>query len=173
MRSRAGNAGLIRDECMARNVDWILQQNPGARIVLWAHNGHICRGEFKMGDHLNAMFGSDYVPVGFTTCRGTFTARHAGGALGTHVWLEPPEESIESFLAVTGRAHLMLDLRRAEPDSPVSGWLTQKRPLRGVGAVAMDKQFAETVVADDYDLLVYIAETTPAVQLDTEPVKSR
>ena len=33
-----------RDECMARNVQWILDRQPkGTRMVLWAHNGHVCR----------------------------------------------------------------------------------------------------------------------------------
>jgi len=32
---------------MARNVQWILDRQPkGTRMVLWAHNGHVCRPGF-------------------------------------------------------------------------------------------------------------------------------
>ncbi|MBV9211551.1 MAG: erythromycin esterase family protein, partial [Acidobacteria bacterium] len=32
---------VSRDQSMADNVKWILDQNPNAKIVLWAHNGHV------------------------------------------------------------------------------------------------------------------------------------
>jgi len=39
------NSGEItRDHAMAENVKWILDQSPGAKIVLWAHNGHVAMG---------------------------------------------------------------------------------------------------------------------------------
>ena len=39
MESRTGASS--RDQSMAENVKWILEQNPKAKIVLWAHNGHV------------------------------------------------------------------------------------------------------------------------------------
>ena len=33
----------IRDRSMAENVKWILDENPGAKIALWAHNGHVSK----------------------------------------------------------------------------------------------------------------------------------
>jgi hypothetical protein len=32
---------ITRDRAMADNVKWILDRSPGAKIVLWAHNGHV------------------------------------------------------------------------------------------------------------------------------------
>ena len=39
MRMRANE--VTRDRSMADNVKWILDRLPGAKIVLWAHNGHV------------------------------------------------------------------------------------------------------------------------------------
>ena len=40
LQQRGGDM-RVRDAAMADNVEWILQQNPDAKIVLWAHNGHV------------------------------------------------------------------------------------------------------------------------------------
>ena len=40
-----------RDESMATNIEWILDQNPGEKIVLWAHNLHVGKQEEQMGEY--------------------------------------------------------------------------------------------------------------------------
>jgi hypothetical protein len=37
-----------RDKSMAANVKWILDHNPNAKIVLWAHNGHVARFRLRL-----------------------------------------------------------------------------------------------------------------------------
>ena len=38
---------VARDQCMARNVRWILDHaEKGAKIVLWAHNAHVARRSY-------------------------------------------------------------------------------------------------------------------------------
>jgi erythromycin esterase len=61
MQMRAGE--VSRDRSMADNVKWILDQNPGAKIVLWAHNGHVAAGGFSyatMGSALRKMYGTKW-----------------------------------------------------------------------------------------------------------------
>src|SRR5215831_14961123 len=50
-----------RDQAMATNIDRILQQNPGARLVLWAHSYHVSRTAGAMGSYLADGHGADYV----------------------------------------------------------------------------------------------------------------
>ena len=49
------------------------RQNPRAKIVLWAHNGHVSRSTMAMGSHLTKTFGKDYVSIGFATREGRRT----------------------------------------------------------------------------------------------------
>src|SRR5262249_6994699 len=44
MQMRAGE--VTRDQSMADNIKWILDHNPTAKIVLWAHNGHVADAGF-------------------------------------------------------------------------------------------------------------------------------
>jgi hypothetical protein len=60
-----------------------------------------------------------------------------------------------------------LDLRSAEPGNEGSGWLCESRPFRSIGAMAMDRQFYPTPLRSNYDLLIFVEETTPARQLAT------
>src|SRR5690349_5403948 len=71
-----------RDRSMALNVKWILDQNPNAKIVLWAHNGHVSRGPMSyrsMGQELQDMYGSQMVVFGFGFNRGSFQAIGGNG----------------------------------------------------------------------------------------------
>ena len=172
-RMKADQMGQVRDASMAENVKWILEQNPGARIVLWAHNGHIARQPGWMGSHLDRMYGDDYLPVGFATNQGTYYAMGSDTSDHIHELQRPDPGSIESFCLAAGLKLAALDLRRAESEADPSGWVHQNRPFRGIGAMAMDQQFAPIVVADEFDVLIYIDETTAAHQLSSSTARGR
>lgn len=170
-----GAAGSnIRDESMADNVAWILKHNPGAKIVLWAHNAHVSRGKMWgtqwMGSYLEKKFPCEMVVVGFATGVGAYTAIKQGAGLRQdNVLAQPPMDSIESYLESAGVPRLILDIRSAKPGDPGSGWLAEERPMRGIGAMAMEEQFSPCMVRDLYDVLVYQDQTTAAKQLETKP----
>ncbi len=48
LQMRAGT--VSRDKSMAENVKWILDHSPNAKIVLWAHNGHVASGRIRIRD---------------------------------------------------------------------------------------------------------------------------
>ena len=156
-----------RDASMAENVAWILRQNPGAKLVLWAHNEHISRRDGAMGYHLARMFGSDYLPVGFATRQGSYVAHAADSSgLGNHTLQVPPWDNIEGCFAATGESRLILNLAHAVEGSRDSGWLTEPRPFRFVGGMAMDPQFYPQIVTKSFDVLIYIETTTPTALLN-------
>jgi erythromycin esterase-like protein len=163
---------VSRDESMARNVKWILDNNPGARLVVWAHNGHVGRigqGNFRaMGSYLSDWYGKDYVPVGFAVNRGEYTAI-GGGSLGRHP-LSPGEPgSYEYVFARSEIPRFILDLRMARAGDPASGWLRTPMQLRSIGAMAMDSahQFAPATLGDVFDLLVFLEQTTATRSVTT------
>jgi len=160
----------VRDECMAENVAWILEQNPGTRAVLWAHNGHVSRAEFQgitpMGGHLGRRFPDQMVVFGFSTGRGTYTALAPRGIFDVrsdNPLQPPPEDSIESYLASARLPRFLLDIRAAR-DAPSASWAIVPHPMRQIGARAtLDQQFFPCVVRDAFDVLVWQAETTASV----------
>jgi erythromycin esterase len=156
--------GTYRDECMADNVAWILRQAPkGAKIVLWAHNGHVARQPGAMGSFLAKRFGKEMVVMGFACHEGKYTAVNPGkGLVDDNPLQPPPRGSIEWSLHRTGHARGVLDLRKAVKARD-GKWLDQPLPFRMVGALAMKEQFYPTKVTEHYDALIWFTHTRPSV----------
>jgi erythromycin esterase-like protein len=115
-----------------------------------------------MGAHLADRFGDAYLPVGFATASGEYYALSSQGR--KHALQEPPIESFEAHFATAEAPTFALDLRQVDPVIAESAWLTETRPFRLVGALAMDEQFFPTPLRDYYDLIVFVEKTTPAKQ---------
>jgi erythromycin esterase-like protein len=159
--------GNVRDDSMAANVKWILDQNPGAKIVLWAHNGHVSKGAIWgqrwMGTELDKMYPGQMVVMGFTTGKGEYRAIASGkGGLSTHKLAAPPPGSVEWHLAALGQPRLIFDPRGAVPNDPATAWLLTSAPIRSIGAMSMEQQFFPHVPKASWDLIVHIEETTPS-----------
>jgi erythromycin esterase len=153
--------GTYRDECMAENVAWILQQAPkGSKIVLWAHNGHVARQPGAMGSYLTKRFGKEMVVLGFACGEGKYTAINPGkGLVDDNPLQAPPPGSIEWYLHRTGHSRCVLDLRKAVRERE-GKWLDQPLPFRNaVGALAVAQQFYPTKVTAQYDALIWFDRT--------------
>lgn len=141
MESRAG--AVSRDQSMADNVRWILDQNPNAKVVLWAHNGHVAvegsQGSPKsMGAYLREMYGSQMVVLGFAFDRGSFQALGFENGhttpLQRHTVLAADPDTFDALLASTHLPTFAVDLRRPAP-APVTAWLDAAHQTRWIGAV--------------------------------------
>lgn len=157
---------VSRDESMARNVKWILDTAPkDARVVLWAHNGHVNRGQIgnsrAMGAYLDEWYGRDHVAVGFACNRGEYTAIVRNKGLGSNPLKAPEPGSYEYVFARSGIPRFILDLRAARADDPASAWLRQPMQFRSIGALATDAQFYPADLPKLFDLIVFLDQTTP------------
>lgn len=155
----------IRDESMAANVRWILDQNPGQRIVLWAHNGHVSRSGYmsmrSMGSFLAATHDKEMVVFGFATGAGTYTAVPMGGNAPTssNILARSPDGSVERILRDSGVSRAILDIRGTSATDPGGAWAATPRPMRSVGAVATEEQFYPCVPNQMFDVLVWDERT--------------
>jgi erythromycin esterase-like protein len=163
MQQRGGNM-TVRDAAMADNVEWILKHNPDAKIMLWAHNGHVSRQFLAMGRSLDQKFGKQHLAIAFATARGKYQAIGKQG-LGQHPLQAPPDDSYEAAFQRTGLPRFFLDLRSVKRDDDASGWLAQPHPFRMIGALAMDQQFGPAELPALFDAVIYLDETTAAEPL--------
>ncbi|MCB9687311.1 MAG: erythromycin esterase family protein [Alphaproteobacteria bacterium] len=84
-------ASALRDRAMADQVVRFLDRaGPEARAVVWAHEDHVRADdrEPRMGAHLRAAFGEQYLPIALLTSGGTYRASRDGGVSAFP--LEPP-----------------------------------------------------------------------------------
>ncbi len=159
-----------RDESMAENVKWILDENPSAKIVLWAHNGHVRKDndgfEYKsMGEYLNNFYGKQMIAIGFATAEGTYTAvqrdRKKFIGLDSSNTIISKDGSYESIFTTADAANFLLDIRNILKNGVGGEWITEKRFFRSIGAVAMPKfQFAKINLTTHFDMIIFIKKTS-------------
>ncbi len=158
-------AGVVsRDRSMALNVKWILDQNPNAKIVLWAHNGHVSRSGTRyrsMGEELHDIYGAQMVVFGFSFNRGSFQAVGArGGGLQNFTVGPAPSASFDALLGAAGIPVFALDLRNAPPS------LREQRLSRQIGAMFSNDTESNynmrASVPSLFDAILFVENTTAA-----------
>jgi erythromycin esterase len=158
-----------RDASMAENALWLLEQaGPNARIVLWAHNGHVQRepGALdSMGAALDRQLGAQMLVVGFAFGQGTCTAVSPGGGLATHTVPPPIPESYEASFAGTGQPRFILDGRGLSAGTPGPDWYLEAHPHRSIGSGydasrPADFYYQRVRLARLYDVVVYFQDTS-------------
>jgi erythromycin esterase-like protein len=161
---------VSRDRSMADNVAWILDQSPKAKIVLWAHNGHVStagyRGYEPMGASLRKMYGEQMVVFGFAFNQGSFQAIRQGKGLMDFTVPPAPAGSLDAMLAATGIPVLALDLRQAPESGPVAAWLSEPHKARSIGAVYSEDNpsgyMSDLTAPKSFDALLFVEKTTAA-----------
>ena len=160
----------LRDQLMAENVLRILSRDEDARVVVWAHNGHIARLPKRMGEVLARRLGDKYLAIGLTFGEGGFRAvelARAGtlGALRTFVVGAPRTDSFEALLSRLGEPIVAIPLRNVPPE-------LRRVKLRSVGAVfrpEMSEYAYDTYqLPQELDLLLFVEHSTPALPLRHE-----
>ena len=155
-----GCPGTMRDKYMSENVSWILDNNPDAKIVLWAHNEHISKQLYWMGEYLSKKYNEKYYSIGFLTNEGKYTAG-IGDVISTKNKLIRGEPgSFEFNFNKIGLPCFFFDLNSINKNEPNSLWLDKKLNQRIIGADATEEQFFPTVLRKKFDAIIYINSTT-------------
>lgn len=174
-QAEVGRSYHVRDESMAANLRWIQAREHGAKVVLWAHNGHISfhpgsiGGDNSLGWHLHQQLGKSYLSMGFAFSEGGFQAMGGGSSpQGLRVFEVKPLEAgtLDAALAATGHPVLALDLRSRPRSGPVKRWLDSPQGSWSIGAVFGEGQAARYLVkqpiAEAYDAILFVKRTTSA-----------
>ncbi|MER7369059.1 erythromycin esterase family protein [Nonomuraea wenchangensis] len=182
--------GAARDRHMAENTSLLLAE-PGAKVVLWAHNGHIGKGAIggaaTMGRHLADEHGPAYYALGALFGSGGFRAVPRSrlrrrprflrfGAqedrLTTRTFRVPPAGTplaVETRLAAACAADHIVDLRGGERPATVAEWLAGTAHFRSFGAVAgrltASLAFKPVVPGEEFDGLAFVHTVTASTPL--------
>ncbi|MEV5652985.1 erythromycin esterase family protein [Nocardia sp. NPDC052254] len=156
-----------RDSYMADSVLWHLQRcDPGARIVLVAHNAHIQKAPvsfdghltgFPLGHYLDRALGEDYFALGLTSTRGTTADMlpDENAPFGFTVeptplrWPEPG--SIEASFTDADVGPGLVDLRRA-----------RRHVTGGPDRTRLQSAYLHVPVLDAFDGMLDTATSTVA-----------
>ena len=158
--------GTIRDRSMADNLEWIMEQAPGARIVLWAHNDHIAKEPGQLGGYLSARHSSNYRAFGFAFHQGRYNAI-AGDGLAARDAADSYPGSVEYVLYRSGIPRFILDVRAAKLEA--NAWLREGLDWRNIGAVRIDGFKPNARLTSQFDDLIFIDRTIPSHLLALPP----
>lgn len=150
----------LRDQFMAENVSWIYESNPGSKMVLWAHNGHVKNSGNAMGQYLKEKYGNQYVNIGFAFHSGEYSAKGNQG-LGNYTAQKSHPGTYEFFFQKLNEPIFLLDLRKLENNSEASTWIFEEMDFRVVGARKLTNEFYPTEIIKDFDILIFIKESSP------------
>lgn len=159
-----------RDDSMAANVKWIMDQNPGAKVVLWAHNGHVSTENFgslrPMGASLRRMYGRQMVVFGFAFNQGSFQAVEPGKTLRDFTVPPAPDGSFDATFAAAGIPIFALDLRAIPKTGSVAEWFGQPHQTRSIGSMFSDSSAAQYLMnlnaPQSFDVVLFVDKTTAA-----------
>ena len=159
--SRFTPNGNSRDESMAENIDWIYEQKKGnSPLLLWAHNSHIARSDNGFGKLLAEQFGDDYLNVGFTFGEGNYSAVLGPNEPVSSYPSPPPKEgSVEYVFQTIGIPIFALNLDELI-NNPNGSWLKESKPMKSIGSVARDDPYGNIPLAEYFDIMIYIDQTT-------------
>ncbi len=166
-----------RDSAMAENIRWILDhEGPGAKMVVWAHNGHIANdidtanGVKSMGYHMKRMYGNNMVVFGFAFNQGTFLANELPwpSEKGTHSFTADPapDNSLDATLASAGLDIAAINFKNLPKDGPVAKWFSEEQLTRSIGLPYKEEYaasyFYKQFVTQIYDAMFFVEKTTAA-----------
>lgn len=168
-----------RDEFMAKNVEWILDQDPKNKVVIWAHNYHVSGNPpsssglvSSMGYHLKNSLSDDYEVLGFSFSKGSFRAVGQDGKnftqLRIHEISENPltgslnyifSNSIHDCFGISMN-HLLND-----PDWNNQFEVNQKMLSLGAVYNGNPGSYYSEVNRADFDMMIYFHTTSAAEEL--------
>ncbi len=178
-------SNAARDRALAENALWALDQaGPRGRLVVWAHNAHVgtfgrepagAQAFLRLGDHLRATLGAQYVALALSAGAGGFNAiaptAGAGGfaAPTAHTLSPPPPDSYDALLAGGPSPTFLLDLRPPAGELAGGSRPVAPRRFREIGTIynpsLPELAYVTIHLARVFDGVCQIQHTTPSVLL--------
>lgn len=147
----------LRDSCMAENFNWLYNNNPDSKYIIWTHNGHIKSSEKAMGQYLKQTYNDSIAIIGLTTSRGTYTALN-GAKIDSNPLSLPDSSSYEYYFEKFNTDNFFINLHNIPDD--LTKYLISPNKLREIGSMRRDEQFSEYNLFKDFDMIIYLKKTS-------------
>ena len=156
-----------RDPQMAENIGWLVRHQPGTRVLLDAHNGHISAvaNLRDMGERLRKAWGRGYVTIGFAFGEGGFLALDWTKGKQSNDLLpftlgRAPEGTFDGALGLAKFPAFLVDLRAT--DGPVGAWLRSPQRAHSIGTDFWGNDgFITLAPSRSFDAILYVDHVSP------------
>jgi len=173
----------LRDRHMFDTLKRVLEhRGEGAKAVVWAHNSHIgdasatmmgWSGEFNIGELARGHFGREAALIGFGTDRGTVACASDWDEPMEVKPVRPSREDSWEHAFLQARVPASLTDWRSPGRQALCHALNDTRLERAIGVIyrpetERQSHYFETVLADQFDALVWFEETQAVTPFDLE-----
>jgi erythromycin esterase len=147
-----------RDEYMAQNIEWLFKNSgENTKIIVSADNTHITKASGKMGYFLKGSFGDQYLTIGFTYNKGTYSAYGPAQFYEVHPSFAG---TYEYYFSKAKFKNYFLDIKRINDIA----FLNKSAGFRSIGSRPQEtSQFGEINLKDHFDVIAYIENSTHTV----------
>jgi len=165
----------LRDKYMAENCEWLYNFINGGKMIVWAHNEHVTSikntsGIFPMGEYLKQNFNDNYYALGFAFNAGTIRAYNESSEKYETYNVPAPvlKNTADVLFAQCSWPNFILDFKSASTDPAIATFLNTDMWSHSIGAnfVSLlkntDKYYVKHKLANAYDGIVFLRETTAA-----------
>lgn len=164
---KSGNVDFFkRDPYMSANIKWMSQQSKGSKMMLWAHNEHVCSGGNLpfMGKLVKQEFGEKFYSIGFVFNEGEYTGtrQYKCSALeaGVFSFAPAPSGSFSDLLSATGIKNGFLSMESKGMDDKMAAWFTGSHKVYEVGYRGFDNMkkllLKKRKLSDIYDAIFFV-----------------
>lgn len=168
---RSGDVDFFkRDPYMCQNVDWIMNQTPTAKIMLWAHNEHVASGGSlpSMGKLLKQEYGNKFYNIGFVFNEGEYTGtrQYKCSALeaGIFSFKPAPIGSFSDIISRTGIATGFLAMNKQGLDQNTATWFCGPQRVYEVGYRGFDNLkkllLKKRKLSELYDAVIFVKKVS-------------
>jgi erythromycin esterase len=157
----------LRDYFMAQNILYLLnQEKPDAKVMVWAHNGHIAKSTGTMGGYLANTLKDKYYAIGFEFYSGSFQTRNIDINNKSANWDImtvgiPPDKSLAWYMNITGKDKFFLDFRNTGTDEIKN--FSKEYDMHSFGSMYSTKwPVTYPSALKNFDGLIFIKNSTAA-----------
>lgn len=165
----------VRDKYMAENVAWIYNHTNHNKMMIWAHNEHIGKVADnnklqRMGMLLAELFKDQYYAFGFDFNSGKFSGgdpKTGRYVVSTIPYAKPGSSG--ALFAQCNTANFILDFKTASANPDINKFLNSKLTSIFIGASSLQGKaphYSTHKLADTYDGIIFIRETSPSIAMD-------
>lgn len=155
-----------RDQYMAENTSWIIENTNSKNVILWAHNGHLSKTAiykgYTLGNRLYEKYESGYFAIATTFNKGevTVSVRKKGKRGYQKAYYPEVTSKIDYsyYFKQCKNANFMIDMSAVKDHEVLQPFFLKKRLLRMIGATGGILKVPLSI-SENFDLLIYFNTT--------------
>jgi erythromycin esterase len=171
----------LRDKYMAENALWIRTYEENAKMMIWAHNGHVSKAEKgilnrPMGWHLRKQLKDDYYAIGLGFGSGELHAANLTNMKAEAVNSgDALSGSLDALFSEAEAAEFFLNINGAQSDLNLKKLLSQPVLTKNIGETfnpgKANSYYRKVVLSENYDGYVFIRNTSATKRLSYDELK--